>query len=54
MNKGIQQWYWKHCKKCDRWLIGNSINFQKDNSKKDDVVEESEKESEKETKDSEE
>lgn len=35
MNKGIQQWYWKHCKKCDRWLIGNSINFQKDNSKKD-------------------
>ena len=35
MNKGIQQWCWKHCKKCDRWLIANSINFQKDNSKKD-------------------
>ena len=35
MNKGIQQWCWKYCKKCNRWLIANSINFQKDNSKKD-------------------
>ena len=35
MNKGLHQWCWKHCNKCDRWLIANNINFQKDNSKKD-------------------
>lgn len=34
MNKGLQQWCWKYCKKCDRWLIASTINFHKDNSKK--------------------
>ena len=34
MNKGIQQWCWKHCNKCDRWLIANTINFYKQKDKK--------------------
>ena len=38
MNKGLQQWCWKHCKKCDRWLIANTINFYKQKDKKDGLA----------------
>lgn len=34
MNKGMQQFVWKHCKTCDRWLIASTMNFHKDKSKK--------------------